>query len=177
MILTGPEIIKQHKRQRIDIEPFILEQVTTNSYDLTLGNTLLRYTDTIIDPKVKPNYEEIVIPVSGYVIQAGDFVLGSTQERIGSDFYVPLIHGKSGTARGGLFAHITADLIDIGSHGVSTLQLFATLPFRLYAGMAIAQVSFWKPLGTIKLYNGKYQGSVGPRISETYKDYQKSLNT
>jgi dCTP deaminase len=52
------------------------------------------------------------------------------------------------------------------------LQLFATIPIKLYAGMTIAQVSFWKPFGEIKLYNGKYQGSTGPRISETYKEYQ-----
>jgi hypothetical protein len=38
----------------------------------------------------------------------------------------PTNSGKSGTARMGLFVHVTADLIDIGSHGVTTFQLYAT---------------------------------------------------
>jgi dCTP deaminase len=62
-------------------------------------------------------------------------------------------------------------LIDIGSHGVTTFQLYATLPVRLYRGMLIAQVSFWVPDGEIKLYKGKYQGSEGPKPSLTYKDF------
>jgi dCTP deaminase len=171
MILTGPEIQKQYEADRIDIEPFNLERVTTNSYDLALSDRVIKYTSAILDPRIKPTFEEMIIPQEGLLMNKGDFLLGCTKERIGSDFFVPIIHGKSGTARMGLFVHVTADLIDIGSHGVSTLQLFATLPLRLYANMVIAQVSFWKPLGDIKLYNGKYQGSTGPRISETYKDF------
>ena len=64
-----------------------------------------------------------------------------------------------------------ADLIDIGSHGVTTFQLYATLPVRIYVDMLIAQVSFWKPLGDIELYKGKYQNSTGPQPSMTYKDF------
>ena len=71
----------------------------------------------------------------------------------------------------GLFVHVTADLIDIGSHGVTTFQLYATLPVRIYVDMLIAQVSFWKPLGDIELYKGKYQNSTGPQPSMTYKDF------
>lgn len=173
MILTGKKIQEEVKNKKIEIDPFFENRVTTNSYDLSLGNTIIRYTSKVIDPKVEPEYEEITIPEEGLVLNAGDFVLGHSFERIGSDFYVPLIHGKSGTARMGLFVHVTADLIDIGSHGVSTLQLYATLPVRIYKGMLIAQVSFWVPDGEIKLYEGKYQGSKGPRPSMTYKDFSK----
>lgn len=172
MILTGKKIIQEVNNGKIDIFPFNKKRITTNTYDLSLGDTFIRYKDNIIDPKCKPQYDEITIPKEGLVLQAGDFILGHSKERIGSDFYVPIIHGKSGTARMGLFVHITADLIDIGSHGVTTFQLYATLPVRIYPGMLIAQVSFWVPFGDIVLYKGKYQNSTGPRPSLTYKDYK-----
>ena len=175
MILTGKKITEEFKKGKIDISPFDKKRVTTNSYDLSLGRTIIRYTSDVIDPKHKPLYEEITIPESGLVLNAGDFVLGHSEERIGSDFYVPLIHGKSGTARMGLFVHVTADLIDIGSHGVTTFQLYATLPVRLYPGMLIAQVTFWVPYGDIILYKGKYQNSTGPQASQTYKDFKYDI--
>lgn len=175
MILTGSKIIEEIQKNKIEISPFDKKRITTNSYDLSLGDTIIRYKSDIIDPKCKPSYEEITIPADGLVLQGGDFVLGHSRERIGSDFYVPLIHGKSGTARMGLFVHITADLIDIGSHGVTTFQLYATLPVRIYPKMLIAQVSFWVPFGGIILYKGKYQNSTGPRPSMTYKDFKYDI--
>ncbi len=170
MILTGKKIIEEVKSNKITISPFIKKRATTNSYDLSLGETIIRYTSKIIDPKSESSYEIIKIPEEGLVLNAGDFVLGHSNEKIGSDSYVPLIHGKSGTARMGLFVHVTADLIDIGSHGVTTFQLYATLPVRLYPNMLIAQVSFWVPFGKIALYKGKYQNSVGPQVSKSWKD-------
>ncbi len=175
MILTGKKIIEEFEKNKIDICPFDKKRVTTNSCDLSLGNTIIRYKTSVIDPKRKPLYEEITIPKEGLVLQSGDFVLGHSEERIGSDYYVPIIHGKSGTARMGLFVHITADLIDIGSHGVTTFQLYATIPVRLYPGMLIAQVSFWVPFGDIVLYKGKYQNSIGPQPSKTYKDFKYDI--
>ena len=172
MILTGKKIFEEAKAGRIDLDPFSPDRITTNSYDLALGRTVIRYTADIIDPREPAPFEEMIIPEDGLLLNKGDFVLGHSKERLSSDFYVPIIHGKSGTARMGLFVHVTADLIDIGSHGVTTFQLYATLPVRLYAGMLIAQVSFWKPLGNIELYNGKYQNSTGPRPSMTYKDFK-----
>lgn len=175
MILTGKKIIEEIRNNRIEISPFDKKRVTTNSYDLSLGDTIIRYKAGVIDPKRKTPYEEIKILADGLVLDAGEFVLGHSNERIGSDFYVPMIHGKSGTARMGLFVHVTADLIDIGSHGVTTFQLYATLPVRLCSGILIAQVSFWVPFGDIVLYKGKYQNSTGPRPSMTYKDFKYDI--
>jgi len=175
MILTGQKIIEEVGKNKIEIYPFDKSKVTTNSYDLSLGKTVIRYTCALIDSREKATYEEIVIPEEGLVLEAGDFVLGHSNERIGSDYFVPLIHGKSGTARMGLFVHVTADLIDIGSHGVSTFQLYATLPVRLYPNMPIAQVTFWVPYGKIVLYKGKYQNSKGPLPSMSYKDYKYDI--
>ena len=98
--------------------------------------------------------------------------LGFTTEIIGSDNYVPIITGRSSTGRLGLFVHITSDLVDIGFQGRLTLQLHATQPVKVYKGMEIGQVMFWKICGKIKLYQGKYQNSNGPRETEIWRDFK-----
>lgn len=156
MILTGPEIQQRVAAGDIRISPFDPAQVTTNSYDLRLGKKLVRYTADVLDALSDNAYEVIDIPEDGYVMQPGDFALAATLEEVGSDRFVPLLHGKSGMARKGLFAHITADLIDLGFIGHLTLQLYATLPVRIYPGMRIAQASFWVPKGDINItYKGR----------------------
>ena len=177
MILTGTEILREHKRRRIKIDPFDPARTTTNSYDITLGRDFIRYREALIDPRKNNAYETFTVGAEGLQMVQGDFVLGHSAETIGSDYYVPLIHAKSGIARLGLFVHVTADIIDIGSHGHVTFQLHSTLPIRLYPGMAIAQVTFWKPKGKIVLYDGKYQGSRGPRASEVHRDFVKSATS
>lgn len=174
MILTGTEILREYKRQRISIDPFDPARATTNSYDITLGRDFIRYREAVIDPRKENAYEKFAVGAEGLQMVQGDFVLGHSAETIGSDYFVPLIHAKSGIARLGLFVHVTADIIDIGSHGDVTFQLHSTLPIRLYPGMAIAQVTFWKPKGKIVLYDGKYQGSRGPRASEVHRDFVKT---
>lgn len=172
MILTGQEILKQVSQGRIVIEPFDENTVTTNSYDLHLGPTLLRYTGDVLDPKIDNPVEEIEIPKDGILLNQHDFYLGSTIETVGSNFYAPLLHAKSGTARQGLFVHVTSDLVNIGSIGQLTLQLYATLPVKIYPGMRIAQVTFWKPEGEIALYEGKYQNAKGPGASRNYEEFK-----
>ena len=165
-------IEKQYNNRKIKITDFDSNSLTTNSYDVCLGNTLICYPKGyVLDPKKESPFETFCINEKGFMINPGEFYLASTKEKIGSDFYVPILHAKSGTARQGLFVHVTADLIDIGSFGNITLQLYATLPIKVYAGMKIAQVTFWKPLGDIELYKGKYQHSEGPRVSQIYQDF------
>ena len=170
MILTGNEIIKRQTIGEIIITPFDISNVTTNSYDISIGDKLISYTEEVLDPKKENNYVEIEIPDEGYVLDKGSFHLGSSKEIIGSDKFVPIIHAKSGIARLGLFVHVTADLVDIGFHGNITFQLYATLPVKIYKGMKLGQVSFWTPEGEIELYSGKYQGSDGPQASKSFKD-------
>lgn len=171
MILTGNEIIKQVSTGGITISPFTTDQITTNSYDICLGDTLIQYTDKVLDPKKNNKFIEIKIPEEGIILDKNEFYLGSSMEILGSDNFVPIIHGKSGIARLGLFVHVTADLIDIGSIGNITFQLFPTIPVKIYKGMKIGQVSFWVPKGKIVLYSGKYQRSKGPQVSKSHEDY------
>lgn len=170
MILTGREISKNVEDSRIRIEPFDHARITTNSYDLTLAEEYIEYTSEILDPRKAPEYKKCTIPVEGLRLKKGDFILASSKERVGSDHFVPIIHAKSGIARMGLFVHVTADLIDIGSFGNVTFQLYATLPVKVYPGMLLGQVTFWTPKGEIKLYEGKYQNSEGPQASKIYAD-------
>jgi dCTP deaminase len=171
MILTGTEICRQVALRRIEITPFSHEQVNPNSYDFRLGTKLLVYRNHLLDTRVPELTDEIILSDDGFLLTPDKVYLGSTAERMGSDHYVPIIRGKSSLGRLGLFVNITADLIDIGSHNQWTLQFHAVQPLRIYPGMRIGQVTFWVPRGEIKLYDGKYQGSIGPRASESFRDF------
>jgi dCTP deaminase len=170
MILSGSEIERQVAAAAITVSPFDPANINPNSIDLTLDDTVLRYRDPVIDPRVEANTYHVPIPADGLLLEPMSFCLGSSRETVGSNEFVPMVHAKSSTARAGLFVHITADLIDIGSIGVVTFQLFATLPLWVYPGMRIAQMTFWKPQGDITLYAGKYQGSRGPVKSMIFRD-------
>jgi|TARA_Y100000310_G_scaffold200493_1_gene200552 dCTP deaminase len=172
MILTGEEIKKQVRKGNIIIKPFNQKNITTNSYDLTLGSEYLTYINKILDPAIENKYKIKKIPKKGLLLKKGDFILGHSKEIVGSKKLVPLIHAKSGIARLGLFVHITADLIDLGSIGNVTFQLYATKNIKLYPGMLIGQISFWVPKGKIVLYHGKYQNSIGPKPSQVHKDFK-----
>lgn len=171
MILTGNKITEEVKNKNIIIKDFNQKNISTNSYDLSLANKLIRYTEDLIDPKKKVTFEIITIPKEGFLLEKNSFYLGSSVEVLGSNKYVPLIHAKSGIARLGLFVHITADLIDIGSIGNITFQLYPTMPIKVFPNMKIGQVTFWNVDGEISLYNGKYQNSNGVQPSKTYLDF------
>lgn len=171
MILTGSEILKNIKDQKIVVEPFREEQLNPNSYNFTLGNKLLVYNNYILDAKQNNDVREIDIPTDGLTLASGTVYLGCTQEIIGSDYFVPIIRGRSSIGRLGLFINITADLIDLGSIGRITLQLNAVQPVTVYPGMQIGQVTFWKPLGDIKKYDGRYVGANKPEGSKMYMDF------
>lgn len=174
MILTGNEIINQIDLGRIEITPFNISQVNPNSYNFRLGNKIKYYVNEVLDPKVKQEVEEVQIDQSGLLLKPGRIYLGHTSEVMGSDYYVPIVKGRSSTARLGLFVHVTADIIDIGSHNQWTLQMYAVQPVRVYVGMLIGQVTFWMVQGEIALYSGKYQGTMGPKESLIYKDFQST---
>lgn len=119
MILTGNKITEEVLNGKIVIEPFAPAAVTTNSYDLTLGDKLVMYTDEVLDPKKEPHTRTFEIPDEGYEMKRGEFLLGCSNEFVGSDFYVPIVHAKSSIARLGLFIHITSGLFDIAANATS----------------------------------------------------------
>ncbi|MFL6130959.1 MAG: dCTP deaminase domain-containing protein [Mycobacteriales bacterium] len=170
MILTGPEIAQAAGDGRISIAPFAADQVNPNSYNVRLGETLLVYSEEVVDAYQPNPTETITIPGSGYVLRPDQLYLGHTVERVGSDVYVPLLFGRSSVGRLGLFVEITAPIGDIGFDGQWTLMLSAIRPLRVYPGMKIGQIMFFVSIGEIDLYRGKYRDSVGPQASRYWKD-------
>src|SRR5256714_5977920 len=80
-----------------------------------------------------------------FILHPGEFVLGSTLERITlPDDLVSRLEGKSSLGRLGLLIHSTAGFIDPGWDGHVTLELsnVANLPITIYRGMKIRQLSF-----------------------------------
>lgn len=147
MILTGTEIVEQLRQGRIRIEPFRAEQVGPNSYDVRLGDTLEMYESEILDFKTENPKTKVAIPAEGRVLRTDRIYLAATEELIGSDHFAAIVHARSSVARMGLFVHVTADLIDIGSYDRWILQLHAVQPVRVFAGMRIGQVTFWTAAG------------------------------
>lgn len=54
MILTGNKIKQEVLSGKIIIDTFLESHLTTNSYDLTLGDNLVAYDDDILDPQKNP---------------------------------------------------------------------------------------------------------------------------
>jgi dCTP deaminase len=170
VILTGPEIIASRETGKIVISPFEEDQVNPNSYNVSLGETLLTYDTDVIDAYAPNPTRATTIDHEGFVLQPGELYLGHTMEEVGSDCYVPLLFGRSSVGRLGLFVEITAPIGDIGFHGQWTLMLVPVKPLRVYPGMKIGQIMFFQSLGDVELYSGKYQRACGPQESLYWRD-------
>lgn len=174
MILTGPEIEAAVADGRLRIDPYDPDQVNPNSYNVRLGDTLITYAEPVIDAySHNPTRVQRIDPDHGFVLQPGELYLGHTQERVGTDAFVPLLFGRSSVGRLGLFVEITAPIGDIGFHGQWTLMLSPIRPLRVYPGMRIGQIMFFLCVGPIDLYQGKYQASDGPQPSRLWRDRQR----
>ena len=121
-----------------------------------------------------------------FVLHPGEFVLGSTLERVRlPDDLVARLEGKSSLGRLGLLIHSTAGYVDPGWKGTLTLELsnVANLPIALYAGMRIGQISFFRmssaverPYGSPEL-GSKYQGQAEPTASAFHRDFAATRRT
>ena len=171
MILTGSEIKLQVLSKKIHIIPFDENNLNPNSYNFRLGNKLKIYTQKILDPAMPMEYTEIDIPEEGFVLQPNQLYLGHTIEEMGSDFFVPIMQARSSIGRLGLYIYLNSGLGDLGFKKQWTLELHAIHPLKVYPGMKIGQMLFWKTLGEIHLYQGKYKDSIGPQISQIWKDF------
>lgn len=171
MILSGLKIKDEVIKGNINIFPFKEELLNPNSYNYRLGNILYEINDEIIDPKVKCSYKKIILTEKGYVLKPHKLYLASTKEKIGSNKYVTQLIGRSSMGRIGLFLQITAPLGHIGCYHNWTLELKAVQPLRIYPGMKIGQVTFWKLDGKKKITyeTGKYNLHDKPYVSMFYK--------
>ena len=172
MILTGNEIRNQVLKGKIHIKPFIDENLNPNSYNFRLGDTLKICKEKILDSARPNRFEEIKIPKKGFVLRPNTLYLGHTMEEMGSDFFAPIMQARSSVGRLGLYIYLNSGLGDIGFKKQWTLELHAIHPLKVYPEMKVGQMLFWKPMGKITLYDGKYKNSKGPEVSQIWRDFK-----
>ena len=186
MILSDIAIRAALEKGRIRIDPFDPAMVQPSSVDVRVDRYFRVFESHrygFIDPKSpQPDLtSEIQTDVDQpFVLHPGEFVLGSTLERIAvPDDLVGRVEGKSSLGRLGLLIHSTAGFIDAGFDGHITLELanVASLPITLYPGMKIGQVSFMRmttpaehPYGR-GAQGSKYQGQRGPTPSRYFDNF------
>ncbi len=152
MILSGLEIEKLMGTE-IFIDPYHLDQLNPNSYNLRLHHELLVYEDTTLDMKKDNPVKKIIIPEDGYVIEPGKLYLGRTVETTQAEHHVPKLEGRSSIGRLGIMVHLTAGLGNIGSKGFWTLEIACIQPVRIYPNVAICQIYFHDIKGEHVKYN------------------------
>ena len=189
MIFSDRSIREAIEAGTIQIDPYEPGYVQPSSVDLRVGDGFRvfenhRYSE--IDPRSPQEDLTKLIEVGGedpFMLHPGEFVLGSTLERVklGEDV-VARLEGKSSLGRLGLLIHSTAGFIDPGFEGHITLELsnVATLPIAIYPGMKIGQISFYQmttaadhPYGSPRL-GSKYQGQTGPTASRSHRDFDST---
>ena len=187
MVLSDRTISRLIAEGRIEIDPYDESLLQPSSVDVRVDrffrvfhNNRYPYID------VKQQQEELteLVEVDGetpFVLHPGEFVLGSTLERVRlPDDLVARLEGKSSLGRLGLLIHSTAGFVDAGFSGNLTLELsnVANLPITIYHGMKIGQISFMQmtepaasPYGSSKL-GSKYKGQKGPTASKYWKNFE-----
>ncbi len=176
MILSDKQILYSIKSGEIIIDPFDRSCLGTNSYDVHLGQYLAVYEDKVLDAKKHNRIKEIVIPDEGYVIHPHILYLGVTKEYTETHNAVPFLEGKSSVGRLGIDIHATAGKGDVGFCNTWTLEISCVQPVRIYAGMPIGQLIYFKVDGDIEVYynkksNAKYnERSIRPVESMMWKN-------
>jgi len=149
MILTDSQILAALETKEIVIEPFDISCLGTNSYDVHLGKHLATYKDRVLDAKIHNEINHFEIGPEGFVIQPGTLYLGVTQEYTETHHAVPFLEGKSSVGRLGIDIHATAGKGDVGFCNTWTLEISCVQPVRIYAGMPVGQLIYFKVEGDI----------------------------
>jgi len=186
MILSDASIREEIAAGRIVIEPFDESCVQPSSVDLHVDSQFRVFANSrypYIDVRREmPDLTELVEvgPDEPFILHPGEFVLGSTTERVAlPDDLVARLEGKSSLGRLGLLIHSTAGYVDPGWNGSLTLELsnVANLPITIYPGMKIGQISFFRLSGPAARPYGstgtrsKYQGQRGPTASRFFEEF------
>ena len=147
MILTDLAILKAMEEGDILVEPYNRNCLGTNSYDVHLSKYLACYIDDIIDAKRHNQVEHFEIADDGIVLNPGKTYLGSTLEYTETRSFVPFLEGKSSVGRLGIDIHATAGKGDVGFCNHWTLEISVSQAVRVYAGMPIGQLIYFKVEG------------------------------
>lgn len=190
MLFSDRDIRSELGSGRIGLEPFDESMVQPASVDVRLDR-FFRLFDNHRYPVIDPSVEQEgltrlveVAPDEPFVLHPGEFVLGSTYERVTLPGDVAArLEGKSSLGRLGLVTHSTAGFIDPGFSGHVTLELsnMATLPIMLWPGSKVGQLCFFRmtseaefPYGS-GAYGNRYQGQRGPTASRSYMNFHRTV--
>ena len=189
MLLSDRDIKAELESGRIGLTPSEAEMVQPSSVDVRLDRYFRLFDNhkyAVIDPaEEQPELTRLieVDPAEGFILHPGEFVLGSTYEKVSlPDDIAARLEGKSSLGRLGLLTHSTAGFIDPGFEGHVTLELsnVATLPIRLWPGMKMGQLCFFKlsspaerPYGSGATYS-RYLGQRGPTASRSHQNFHRA---
>jgi dCTP deaminase len=166
VIISGKEI-KKNLGSKIILNPFNEKQLGPNSYNLRLHNELLQYENYVLDMKTENKAYKLTIPNDGLVLKPHTLYLGRTVEYTETDYYVPMLEGRSSIGR-------TAGFGDVGFKGYWTLEIFCVQPIRIYPETEICQIFYHTIEGDYDKYkSNKYQNNRGVQPSLLYKDFEK----
>jgi dCTP deaminase len=187
VVLSDATIARYLAEGRIEIDPYDESLLQPSSVDVRVDALFRVFHNNrypFIDVKVEQEELTELVEVDDahpFVLHPGEFVLGSTLERVRlPDDLVARLEGKSSLGRLGLLIHSTAGFIDPGWDGHVTLELsnVANLPITIYPGMKIGQISFMQmtepastPYGASEI-GSKYKGQQGPTPSRYFKNFE-----
>lgn len=134
-----------------------------------------RALDRIYDIKTKPNLVKFKIDrEKGWVLRPGIGYLAHTVERVKTDFFVPVLDGKSSIGRLFVKIHETAGYGDPHFNGQYTLEVTAMHPIRVYPDIRFCQIRFHAIQGDVTPYEGNYTGddARGPVASKAWRQFK-----
>ncbi|MBT0771372.1 dCTP deaminase [Kineosporia sp. J2-2] len=190
MLLSDRDIRSEIDSGRVAIDPYEASMVQPSSIDVRIDR-FFRLFDNHKYPVIDPSEEQPelthqveVKPDEAFVLHPGEFVLASTYETVTLPNDVAArLEGKSSLGRLGLLTHSTAGFIDPGFSGHVTLELsnVATLPIKIWAGMKIGQLCFFRLTSAAEhaygseRYGSRYQGQRGPTPSRSYLSFHRTM--
>jgi len=189
VLLSDRDIRKEVEAGRVVLDPYDPEMVQPSSVDVRIDRFFRLFDNhkyPVIDPACdQPDLTRLVEvdPNDPFVLHPGEFVLASTYELVTlPDDVAARLEGKSSLGRLGLLTHSTAGFIDPGFSGHVTLELsnVATLPIKLWPGMKIGQLCFFRlssaaehPYGDA-VHGSRYQGQRGPTASRSHVSFHRT---
>jgi dCTP deaminase len=189
VLLSDRDIRKEIESGRVSLAPYDPEMVQPSSVDVRIDR-YFRVFENHRYPHIDPSQEQaeltrLVEPDGDepFILHPGELALASTYEVVTlPDDIAARLEGKSSLGRLGLLTHSTAGFIDAGFSGHVTLELsnVATLPIKLWPGMKIGQLCFFRlsspaeaPYGS-GASGSRYQGQRGPTPSRSFQGFHRT---
>ncbi len=188
MLLSDRDIRAELESGRVVLDPYDAAMIQPSSVDVRIDRYFRLFDNhkyPVIDPALEQSELTRLVEVDhdeAFVLHPGEFVLASTYEIVTlPDDVAARLEGKSSLGRLGLLTHSTAGFIDPGFSGHVTLELsnVATLPIKLWPGMKIGQLCFFRlssaaehPYGSGS--GARYQGQRGPTASRSYLSFHRA---